>query len=96
MVADAKMIPLGLDIRVHYLAVFEKLRGLRLARNAPFVEVQQPAKEPKLSLLAENFDLHEVHKLPGERLDALLQSRKVGFNLRPQQSLHAVVGELRP
>jgi hypothetical protein len=37
MVADAKMIPLGLDIRVHYLVV-EKLRGLRLARDAPFVE----------------------------------------------------------
>ena len=73
MVADAQMIALGLDIRVHHLIV-EKLRGLRLARDAPFVEVQQPAKEPKLPLLVENFDLHEVRKLPGERLDALLQA----------------------
>jgi hypothetical protein len=53
-------------------------------------------RSSKLPWLAENFDLHEVHKLPGERLDTLLKSRKVGLYLRPQQSLHAVVGELRP
>ena len=35
-------------------------------------------------------------ELPGECLDALLKPRKVGLDLRPQQSLHAVVGELRP
>ena len=57
--------------------------------------VEQPAKEAELPLLVENFDLHEVGELAGERLHALLKPRQVGFDLRPQQRLHAVVGELR-
>jgi hypothetical protein len=46
--------------------------------------------------LVENFDLHKVRELAGERLDTLLQPGHVGLDLRPQQGLHAVVGELRP
>ena len=64
MIADAQMIALGLDIRVDHLIV-EKLRGLRLARDAPVVVIEQPAKEAELPLLVENLDLHEVRELPG-------------------------------
>jgi len=95
MVADTQMISLRLDIRVDDLIV-KKLRRLRPTRNLPFIEIQQSAKETELSLLVENLDLHKVRELSGERLDALLKPREVGFDLRPQQSLHVVIGELRP
>ena len=32
-------------------------------------------------LLVENFDLHKVGELASERLDALLQSHKIGLDL---------------
>ena len=46
------------------------------------------------ALLVENRDLNEVGELPGECLHALVEPGEVGLNLRPQQRLHAVVGEL--
>ena len=49
VIPDAEMIAFRFYVRVHYLRV-EKLRGLRLASNAPVVIIQQPAEEPELSL----------------------------------------------
>jgi hypothetical protein len=95
MVAYAKMISLRLDIRVDDLIV-KKLRRVRPARDLPFIKIQQSPKEAELPLLVQNLDLHKVPELPGERLDSLLKSRKIGLYLRPQQGLHIVVSELRP
>ncbi len=44
VVADAQMVALGLDVGVDHLVV-EKLRRLRLARNAPVVVIDEPAKK---------------------------------------------------
>src|ERR1035441_10486621 len=73
----------------------EKLRRLRLARDTPFVIVEQPAKKPELPLLIQDLDLNEITELPRECLDALFKRRNIAFNLRPQELLHAAVGELR-
>jgi hypothetical protein len=78
MVAYTQMIALRLDIRVDDLIV-KKLRRLRPARDLPFIEIQQSAKETELSLLVENLGLHKVRELSGERLDALLKPREVGL-----------------
>jgi hypothetical protein len=95
MVAYTQVISLRLDIRIDDLIV-KKLRRPRPAGDLPFIEIQQSPKEAELSLLVENLDLHKVRELPGERLDALLKSRKIGLYLSPQQGLHIVVRELRP
>jgi hypothetical protein len=72
VIADAQVIALGFDIGVDHLIV-EKLRGLRLARDAPVVVVEQPAEERELPLLVQHFDLHEVGKLAGECLHLLVE-----------------------
>jgi hypothetical protein len=95
MVAYTQMIPLGFYVGIDNLVV-EKLRGRWPTRNLPFIEIQQSAKETELSLLVEDLGLHKVRELSPERLDTLLKSREVGFDLRPQQGLHVVIGELRP
>ena len=94
VIADAQMIALGFDVGVDDLIV-EKLRGLRLARNAPVVEVKQPAEERELALPVQDFDLHEVRELPSECLHALVEPRNIALDLAAQQRLHAVVRELR-
>ena len=94
VIAHAQMIAFGFDVRVDDLIV-EKLRGLRLARNAPVVEVQQPAEERELPLLVQDLDLHEVRELPSECLHALVEPRNIALDLAAQQRLHVVVRELR-
>jgi hypothetical protein len=94
VIADAQMIALGLDVRVDHLIV-EKLRGLRLARNPPVVVVEQAAKERELPLLIQTSI---CMKSPSCRVNAWTRwssRRKDRLDLRPQQRLHAVVGELR-
>ena len=93
VIADAQVVALRFDIRVHHLIV-EKLRMLRAARDAPVVVVEQPAKESELSLLVEYLDLHEVGELPDECLYSLFQPRQVLLDLRPQERFHAAAGEL--
>ena len=94
VIAHAQMIALGFDVGVDHLIV-EKLRGLRLAGNAPVVVIEQPAEERELALLVQDLDLHEIRELPRECLHALFEPRKIALDLRAQQRLHAVVGELR-
>ena len=94
VIAHAQMIALGFDVGVDHLIV-EKLRGLRPAGNTPVVIIQQPAEKRELPLLIQNLDLHEVCKLASECLDVLVESLKIALDMRPQQRLHAVVGELR-
>ena len=83
MIADAQMIAFGFDIRADDLIV-EKLRGLRPARNAPIVVIQQPAEEHELSLLIQDLDLHEIRELPSECLHALVEPSKIVLNMRTQ------------
>jgi hypothetical protein len=39
--------------------------------------------------------LHEICELPSECLDMLVKPLKIALDMRPQQTLHAVIGELR-
>src|ERR1700685_528085 len=87
------MVAFGLNVRVDHLIV-EKLRGLRPAGNTPVVIIQQAAEKRKLPLLIQNLDLHEVCYLASECLDVLVESLKIALDMRPQQLLHAVAGEL--
>ena len=80
VIADAQMIALGFDVRVDDLIV-EELRGLRLARNAPVVEVKQPAEKRELPLPVQDFDLHEVRELPSECLHALVKAGNIALDL---------------
>ena len=82
MVADAEVVALRLDVGVDHLVV-EVLRRLRLARNAPVIEVEQAAEEAKLRLLSLHLNGHEVGDLAGEVLYTLLQLYQVGVDLRP-------------
>ena len=93
MIPHAQVVAFGFDVGVHHLIV-EKLRGLRPAGNAPVVVIQQAAEEPELSLLIQDFDLHKIRELPSECLHALVEPSKIVLNMRAQQRLHAVVGEL--
>jgi hypothetical protein len=70
------MIALGFDVGVDNLVV-EKLRRLRLARNAPVVVVEQRRRNAELALLIQNLDLHEIGELPRECLDALVEPCEV-------------------
>ena len=94
VIAHAQMVALGFDVRVDDLIV-EKLRGLRLARNAPVVEIKQPAEKRELPLPIQDFDLHEVRELPSECLHALVKPGNITLDLAAQQSFHVVVRELR-
>src|SRR5208283_5659423 len=80
LIAHAQMIAFGLDVRVDDLIV-EKLCGLRLTRNAPIFEVQQPAEERELPLPAEDFNFHEIRELPSERLHALVKTGNIALDL---------------
>jgi hypothetical protein len=51
VIAHAEVIALCLDVGIDHLKI-EILRRLRLARDAPVIEVEQPAKEAELRLLA--------------------------------------------
>ena len=75
--------------------IVEELRGLRLARNAPVVEVKQPAEKRELPLRVQDLDLHEVRELPSECLHALVKAGNIALDLAAQQSFHVVVRELR-
>src|ERR1700679_1832713 len=88
------MIAFRFDIGVHDLIV-EKLRGLRLAGNAPAVIIQQPAEKRELPLPVQDLDLHKVSELSNECPHALVKTRQIALNLRSQQGLHGAVGELR-
>ena len=94
VIADPQMIAFGFDVGVDHLIV-EKLRGLRPAGNTPVVIIQQAAEKRELSLLIQDLDLHEIRKLPSECLHVLVEPLKIALDMRPQQRLHAVVGELR-
>jgi hypothetical protein len=59
VIAHAQMIAFGFDVRVDDLIV-EELRGLRLARNAPVVVIQQAAEKGELPLPIQDLDLHEI------------------------------------
>ena len=43
----------------------------------------------------QDLDLYEIGELASECLYALLKPCKIAFDMRPQQLLHAVIGELR-
>ena len=94
VIAYAQMIAFRFDVGVDHLIV-EKLRGLRPAGNTPVVIIQQAAEERELSLLIQDLDLHEICELPSECLHVLVEPLKIALDMRPQQLLHAVVGELR-
>jgi hypothetical protein len=94
VIANAQVVALGIDIGVDDLVV-EKLRGLRLARNAPVVVVHKAPKEPELSLLIQNLDFDEIAELAFECLDALFEPCYVALDLCPQQLLHGAIAELR-
>jgi hypothetical protein len=81
------------DVGVDYLVV-EKLCALQLACDSPCVVVEKPTQEGELPLSIEDRNVYIVRELARERLHALVQPCKVGFDLGPQQRLHAVVGEL--
>ena len=83
VIAHAQMIALGFDVGVDDLIV-EELCGLRPARNAPVVEVKQPAEKRELPLPVQDFDLHEVRKLPSECLHALVEPRNIALDLAAQ------------
>ena len=96
VVSHPKMVALGLDVGVDDLEV-EELRGIWAARNAPRVEVEQPAKECELALLVQRLDLHEVRQMPDEMSRPGAPSDlHVGFDLLAQQNLHLLACELRP
>jgi hypothetical protein len=89
-----QMIAFGFDVGVGHLIV-EKLRGLRLAGNTPVVIIQQAAEKRELALPIQDLDLHEICELPSECLHVLVEPFKIVLDMRPQQLLHAVIGELR-
>src|SRR5260370_283576 len=78
-----QMIAFGFDVGVDHLIV-EKLRGLRPPGNTPVVVIQQAAEKPKLSLLIQHLNLHEVRKLASECLDVLVELSKIALDMRTQ------------
>ena len=88
------MIAFGRDVGVDHLIV-EELGGLRSAGNTPVVIIQQAAEKRELPLLIQDLYLHEICELPSECLHVLVEPLKIALDMRPQQLLHAVVGELR-
>jgi len=48
-----------------------------------------------LPQLIQDLDLHEICELPSECLHVLVEPLKIALDMRPQQLLPAVVGELR-
>src|SRR5271166_645093 len=88
------MIAFCLDVGVDHLIV-EKLGGLRPAGNTPIVVIQQAAEKRELTLPIQDLDLHEISELPSECLHVLVEPLQIALDMRPQQLLHAVVGELR-
>ena len=62
---------------------------------APIVIIQQAAEKPELPLPIQDLDLHEIRELPSECLHVLVEPLKIALDMRPQQLLHTVVGELR-
>jgi len=94
VIADPQMIAFGFDVGVDHL-IIEELRGLRSADNTPVVIVQQAAEERELPPPIQDLDSHEIRKLPSECLHVPVESLKIALDMRPQQLLHAVVGELR-
>jgi hypothetical protein len=94
VLAYPQMIAFGFDVGVHHLIV-EELRGLRFAGNTPVVIIQQAAEKRELPLPIQDLDLHEICELPSECLYVLVEPLKIALDMRPQQLLHAVVGELR-
>src|SRR6267378_3012406 len=89
-----QMIALCFDVGVDHLIV-EKLCGLRPPGNTPVVIIEQTAEKRELRLLIQDLDLHEICELPSECLHVLVEALKIALDMRPQQLLHAVVGELR-
>jgi hypothetical protein len=77
---DAEMVAFGLNVRVHHLEV-KVLRRLRLAGDAPVIEVKQAAKEMELIVGVERVDLNEVAELLLEGFDALMQTEVVALDL---------------
>ena len=73
----------------------EKLCGLRPSGNTPVVEIEQAQEKRQLPLPIQDLDLHEIRELPDECLHALIEAPTVVFDMRAQQRLHAVAGELR-
>jgi hypothetical protein len=94
VIAYAQMIAFGFDVGVDHL-IIEELRGLRSAGNTPVVIVQQAAEKRELPPPIQDLDLHEIRKLPSECLHVQVEPLKIAVDMRPQQFLHAVVGELR-
>jgi hypothetical protein len=93
VIANSEMIALCLDVGINDLIV-EKLRGLRPPGNTPIVIIEQSAEEHELPLLIQDFDLHEIRKLPSECLHVLFEPSKIPLDMRTQERLDVVVGEL--
>jgi hypothetical protein len=94
VLAYPQMIAFGFDVGVDHLIV-EKLCGLRPARNTPVVIIQQAAEKSELALPIQDLDMREICELPSERLHVLVEPLKIALDMRPQQRLDVVVGELR-
>ena len=77
------MIAFGFDVGVNHLIV-DKLRGLRPPGNTPVVIIQQAAEKRDLPLLIQDLDLHEIRKLPSERLHVLVEPLKIAFDVQAQ------------
>ena len=94
VISYTQMIAFGFDVGVDNLIV-EKLGGLRPAGDTPIVIIQQATEKRELPLPIQDLDLHEICELPSECLHVLVKPLKIAFDMRPQQLLHAVIGELR-
>src|SRR5580658_7072668 len=94
VVANSQMMAFGLNVRVDDLVV-EKLGGLRLARDAPVVIVEQSAEERELALAINHFYPNKVGKLTGKGFDMLVEASNLALDVRTQPRLHVVVAELR-
>src|SRR5438445_7945143 len=88
------MIAFGFNVGVDHLIV-EKLRGLWPPGNTPVVIIQQAAEKRELTLPVQDLDLHEICELPSECLHVLVEPLKIALDMRTQELLHVVVGELR-
>ena len=67
---------------------------MRAPGNTTIVIIHQAAEKRELPLLIQDLDLHEIPELPSECLHVLVEPAKIALDMRPQQILHVVVGEL--
>ena len=83
MIADAQMVALGFNVRIHDL-IIEKLRGLWTTRNAPVVEIEQAPEKRELPLPIQDLDLYEIRELANECPHALIEAPNIALDLVAQ------------